>query len=528
MTLRAVRSLGACALLTLFAPATAQSVLTTSYASTHYLASLDGGVYFDLTVHTALHLDQVDINLLSTPGTAGTIEVFVRPGTWVGNVTPGADWVLAASGPVSAAGIDLPTPCVLGTPIGLPPGNYGIALHVRGVMPLYTFAFQPRSFGNADLRLTAGGSAVQFLAATPFAWRVFNGSLHYAIGGGPYQTATVQRFGEGCRQGARSFHEFFLPADFDLAHQRLVLAPNGDGGYDVARAASGPVVLPAGAQNLGLQRHGAAFVPLPTPLSFPGGSTPTLLVLADGRVMLTDEGLLGPTNTPPSPAALLATQPTVAVAWADLAPAGAANVYAATDPVAGTTTIVWWNVPVFGAPAGSGNTFALVVHGDGTLELCLGAVANATNTCLVGFGAGFGARDPGPRDLSLATAFATQHDDPGLQLLLAGRPVLGTTAALRVTDAPAGTLATALLLGWDAVVPAMPLGPLGAPDCWLHVDLNAAVGFLLGGSQTFPFVLPRDAGLLGLRCHAQGFAFAPVNALGLVTSNALSLTFGSV
>ncbi|MDO8349286.1 MAG: hypothetical protein Q7T30_03545, partial [Planctomycetota bacterium] len=140
-------------LLTFGASLPAQSVLTTSYASTHYLSSLDGGVYFDLTVHTGLHLDRLDINLLSPPGTPGTVEVFVRPGTWGGNVTGTADWVLAASGPVVAAGSDLPTPCLLSSPIGLPPGTHGIALHVRGAMPLYTFAFQPRSFANADLRL---------------------------------------------------------------------------------------------------------------------------------------------------------------------------------------------------------------------------------------------------------------------------------------------------------------------------------------------------------------------------------------
>jgi hypothetical protein len=504
-------------------------VLTTSYASTHYLASLDGGVYFDLTVHTALHLDRLDVNLMSPPGTPGTVEVFVRPGTWVGNVAPGTDWVLAASGPFSAAGTDLPTPCVLSAPIGLPTGSYGIALHVRGALPLYSFAFGPRSFSNADLRLTAGGSALQFLTSAPFQWRVFNGALHYTVAPGAYQTATVQRFGEGCLQGARSFHELFAPGDFDLAHQRLVLTPNGDGGYDVARTAGGPVVIPAGAQSLGLARNGAAFVPLQAPLPFPGGSTPTLLVLADGRVMLTDEGLVGSAPTQPSPAALLASQPTVAVAWADLAPSGADNVFAAVDPAAGTTTIVWWNVPVFGAPVASGNTFAFVAHGDGRLELCLGAVSNPTNACLVGFGAGFGARDPGPRDLSLVTAFATQLDDPGLQLAAFGRPVLGTTTTLRVTDAPAATPLTALLLGWDAVVPGIDLGGLGAPTCSLFVAPAAACWLGLPGSHAFPFVLPADAGLLGLRCHAQGFALAPArNALGLVSSNALSLTFGSV
>ena len=91
------------------------------------------------------------------------------------------------------------------------------------------------------------------------------------MGGGPYAVAAADRFGEGWHQGARSFYEWFAPGGFDLAHRRLVLTPNAHGGYDVTAGTAAPMTISPLPVNLGLGRGGAAFVPLPTPLAFPGG-----------------------------------------------------------------------------------------------------------------------------------------------------------------------------------------------------------------------------------------------------------------
>lgn len=506
-----------------------QSLLSTSYAGNHHLVSLDGGVYFDLTVHHELHLDQIDCNLLSPVGTVGAIDVFVRPGSWVDHTGSVGDWVFAGSGAVVAAGPQQASACALSTPIGLPPGTYGIALHHRAVMPVYMFAFGPRTFGNADLALVGGGSSLRFLEGAPFFYRVFSGALHYTLGGGPYQVATVLPFGEGCTQRTRSFYELFYPGDIDLSGRQLRLRPNAAGGYDVENSVAAPIVLPTGAQNLGLQRGGAAFVTLPQSLPFPGGSTPSLLVLASGRVLLTDLGLLGGTAAGPSPQTLLAGLPTVAAAWMDLVPSGADNVYAHVDPASGTTTVVWWHVPLFGAPVGTGNTFAFVAHVDGTIELQYGVVGNPNDACLVGFGAGFAARDPGPRDLSLVGSFATQSDDPGLGLAASGRPVLGQVTTLRLTAVPSTAVASVLLLGWQGLAPGLDLGALGAPGCQLYVDSAAAAGFWLGSAATLQVPMPGVAAMFGIQFHAQGAVLVPAaNALGLLTSNALVLSAGSV
>ncbi|MBM4062251.1 MAG: hypothetical protein FJ265_14310 [Planctomycetes bacterium] len=512
------------ALCLLFTAGLSAQSLTTSYASNYYLASFDGGVYFDLQVLRELRLDRIDLSLYSPPGTQGTVEVHVRPGGWQGHVGSRGDWVMAASGAVTAAGWQQPSPCTLSQPIGLPAGHFGVALHCRGVMPAYGFAFGLRSFGNGDLLLCAGGSAVQFLESAPFVYRVFHGTLHYTLGGGPFQVATVGRYGEGCRQGARSFYEHFVPGGFDLAGQGVTLVPNGAGGYDVTLRAARLSAPPPGAANLGLARGGATFVALPVPLVFPGGSTGTLRVHSDGRVALTDLGLVGPGPLPASPAELFASQPTLAAACLDLAPAGGDAVFAAFDPGSGATTLWWWNVPTYGDP-GSRASFALTLQANGAIEFDYGAMANPNAGCFVGFGAGQGARDPGPRDLSAAAPFATQADDPGLGLAATGRPVLGTATLLRAVDEPAGALGSALLLGWLPLQPGLELTGLGAPGCRLLVEPRDAVWLPLQPGAGLSLPVPNAVQLLGQGCCAQAASWSAVE---FVSSHGLVLTFGSV
>jgi hypothetical protein len=507
----------------------AQSTLVSPFTRDFFLSSLDGGYYFDLVVRNELRLDRIDLDLFSQYGLQGTVDVYVRPGSWFGNVQGNGDWVRAATAAVTSLGWSQPAPCVLSTPIGLPVGEYALALHVQNLMPAYTQSAAPLSFGNTDLTVGPGGATLQFLQGAPYYWRLFSGALHYTPGGGPYHVATVESHGQGCHQGARSFYEAFAPGNLDLQHQRLRLVPNAAGGYDVTRGAAVPLTLPAGAVNLNLAQNGAAFVPLPTALFFPGGSTATLRVHADGHVALTDRGLLGPAPAQPTPAALFAQDAQVAVACMDLVPGGNDNVYAASDAITGDVTVVWWNVRDSNAST-VGNTFAFTARADGSLELAYGNVANPSLPCLVGFGAGLGARDPGPRDLSQIAAFQTQADDPGLGLIATGRPVLGTTTTLSLADRPAQAAFGALLCGWQRLTPPMDLAGFGAAGCQLYVDPSQASWLALGSASTLGLAIPNDPRLLGLSCEVQSAAWSPatVTAPGLVASNALTLTIGRV
>lgn len=506
----------------------AQSPLTTLYASTHYLISLDGAVYFDLQVHRELSITQIDVNLLPQLGAVGQIEVHLRPGTWVGHSTATGDWTLAGSGPVIAVGIDQPSPCVLAAPIGLPPGSYGIALRHRGVAPMYTFTLTSRTYQNAELTLTAGGASTLPFGGQQFPGRVWNGAIHYAPGGGPFTIATATPHGQGCQQRATSFYEVFPPGTVDLAGLAFTLRPNGQGGHDVTRGTASPITLPPNATNLNLARGGAAHVGLPFTLPFPGGASDTLLVTAPGRILFTQVGLLGPAPLP-DVALMLSSLPGVAPAWMDLAPIGARNVWWWHEPATGAVAVAWWDVPAPGL-TGPGNTMLVRVHPGGRIDLEYGAVGNASSgsQCIAGFSPGNGARDPGGRDLSAGAPFATATDDPGLGLRAERRPALGDTVPLRITGVPAGAAATALLVGTGALLPPLSLAGLGAPECSVFVDPALATTLLLPAVPApWPLPVPALPLLLGVVLETQAAAFAPAsNALGLLTSNAVRLAVG--
>lgn len=104
----------------------------------------------------------------------------------------------------------------------------------------------------------------------------------------------------------------------------------------------------------------------------------------------------------------------------------------------------------------------------------------------------------------------------------------GRPWVVRVLDAPPGALVT-LVLGsrdsgaWQGFSLPQDLAPLGAPGCWLSIDVvTSQFGFALGdGSAPFPFVVPNLPAAVGSWFRFQAGALVPqANALGVVTSQA--------
>jgi hypothetical protein len=107
--------------------------------------------------------------------------------------------------------------------------------------------------------------------------------------------------------------------------------------------------------------------------------------------------------------------------------------------------------------------------------------------------------------------------------VLWGRPWTG-----RVLDAPAGTMVS-FVLGttetgaWNGLLLPFDLQPLGAPGCYLSIDVAAPFFSVSAadGSASFPFVIPNDPALVGEWLRFQGGAIdLQANPLGLVTSQA--------
>lgn len=106
--------------------------------------------------------------------------------------------------------------------------------------------------------------------------------------------------------------------------------------------------------------------------------------------------------------------------------------------------------------------------------------------------------------------------------------IWGRPWVARVLDAPVGALVT-FTLGtiesgpWAGFVLPQELSALGAPQCYLSIDVGGAFfGVAAGdGSATFPFVIPNDPAIVGAWIRYQGGAINPAaNALGVVTSQA--------
>jgi len=118
----------------------------------------------------------------------------------------------------------------------------------------------------------------------------------------------------------------------------------------------------------------------------------------------------------------------------------------------------------------------------------------------------------------------------GLMLAASPTPVLGNTVVFTTSGIPAGALFTCHVLSLGRIDPGLPLAPLGAPGCFQQIDLGVSSTILLSGSGivTSGLLVPTGATWLGLNLHAQSAALVPgINALGVITSNGVSLVLGS-
>jgi len=192
-------------------------------------------------------------------------------------------------------------------------------------------------------------------------------------------------------------------------------------------------------------------------------------------------------------------------------------------------------VPEWPATAGS-NTFQVVLHASGDVDVVYGALSNQnvayTNTAVFGFTPGDGHPVGAPIDVSAAivSGYAAGNNAIPPRLDVDARPVLGASIDVVTTDVTTGTLFSVLAVGSSAYSPALDLGVIGMPDCFLHS--NAYLLLLqtpdpVSGDFVLPLPIPPNPALQGVTLVLQA---APLtvgyNALGLLTSNGLCLRIG--
>ncbi|MBK8978992.1 MAG: hypothetical protein IPM29_24110 [Planctomycetes bacterium] len=218
------------AVLASFATAQLQT-LTTTFANNNGGAA-EWTNQFDLTVTNpaGVTIPWLDINTSTT--TAGTLDIYVQPnGTYVGNQVNPAAW--PASPTVSSlsftgAGTGLPTNAILSAPLFLAQGSYAVAIHYRGVAPLYTNGSGTnQSYSDANIALALGSATAGLFSGTLFDPRVCNLRLYYGVGN-VRNFAGAAPFGTGCGSssiGDGSFYELFdgTTSTFDLSNRGFTM-----------------------------------------------------------------------------------------------------------------------------------------------------------------------------------------------------------------------------------------------------------------------------------------------------------------
>ena len=147
--------------------------LTTTWAAGNGSA----GNMFDITAYTQLTIDSFDIN----GSTTGIMEVWYRPGSYVGFTSSNAGWTLAGSFSVVSAGTGNPTRLPVGG-IEIPAGEtYGIYVtYVSGSISYTNGTGANQTYSNADL-MFLGGHGGSYFGLT-FSPRVWNGNIYYTAG----------------------------------------------------------------------------------------------------------------------------------------------------------------------------------------------------------------------------------------------------------------------------------------------------------------------------------------------------------
>lgn len=199
-------------LLTLLSPAGNAQTLSTAAPNNG-----SGGVFMNLTpVSLPISVTSFDVAYTGTVGTLVDVEVWTRPGSYVGFEGNSAGWTLTQTVQGVRQGTLVLSPLTLTTPILLPDGaTTAVYLHAitagGGIRYTGTAALPPvTDFANSDLALfsnVARTGAVPF-GGTMFPSRAFAGNVNYMVIPEPTigLLGLVGLVGIGCRRLRRCPH----------------------------------------------------------------------------------------------------------------------------------------------------------------------------------------------------------------------------------------------------------------------------------------------------------------------------------
>lgn len=526
---------------------------------------------FDLTVTNQVTLQAINTPLLSPIGQQGTFEVWLtNPGitTYVGNELNAANWTLASSGRIVGKGttgslVTLADLSCQQTPAGgglvLNPGSYGVLLRYVGVTPLLVAVGTPQTIGNADLSVSGG--IVQYnpwiAPAAPatgagfsaWAWR---GQIFYAPGAVPHACAVTSTYGTGCYTVNGSAYQEWTDnatpsaaaaASAALTGRSLKFLPSGSGYLMLPGNATGYIAPTPAATVVTLADDTENTVTLGAPFNYPGGSTSTLFVHANGYVSVGSNNTLpGGFNDIPEIPQMLNAPETAWWSWHDYNPAEAGSGQVKFEQIGAVACITWDGVESYPTTAVNPSTLQFqfdLASGEVTIVWVTIEAQGGTGFLqgsdhIIGFSPGGASPATGQFNIAtLTTQVLTVPERFPLGLGTTSKPLLGTTVSLDTTSPPNIGLGVNFLSTVQIPAPGLDLAILGAPGCAALADVGAGLGNAIsnlglpGVTLQSSLALPNNPALAGVRIYSQSaWLDAAANALGVVTSNAVELVLG--
>jgi hypothetical protein len=556
-----MRSLSFLACSVLAVGAIAQSPLATLTGGTN-LGNTGGGLYFNLQVNTTITINRIDTlcgNAVGQGTGPAVLEIYLGPQTYVGNVQNPALWALVGTAN-GTTGINTVANFVLSQPFALAPGNYGVALKSQAIVTApnvqwgfgYTNGVTCTSttvpgactnslFSNAELTLRAGAAQNAFLTGGVFTPRIFNGAIHYTLGGTPVAIAAWENYGDGCNKRRTSFNELFPnPGSIDVANTTVTMGINGSSGYDVV-AGGTPYTAPSITAGVGTFATGDAFVlastvlggPLPFQILHPDGVGG--LAVASDLEINADGFILPVVGSQPWSAPTVPGFNSGAARWAphwkNMNVVAGGNITVEIEALTGALVVSWNGVN----DNTTTSTFQVAFSATGSVEYryqTMSILGGGGFPCLIGWTPGASLNNE--VDVSVPP-FSTQGtDNQEITQEMNNRPRLGTTpsfVASNLSGAPFG----ASLLSFLQINPGFDLGAFGMPGCLQHVGIPgvdagvAQIVFPVGGQLTQAFPIPNTIAFNNLLVFAQTAAFAAgQNPIGVIWSNGTRMTVGSL
>jgi len=343
----------------------------------------------------------------------------------------------------------------------------------------------------------------------------------------PYALAV--KYGVGCYQDNAAFYELFCGPDFDMSGTTTASIVKSFtpivNGYQIAFGANTWFTPTSADLNLGDET--STSITLPWTFTYPGGSTATVRMYANGYLFLS--GANTASDFSPTAAELASGAARFAPLWMDLNPDLAGTCHYDVDP-SGTAVYFTWNgIRAFGTTAGAGsNTFQLVLRQNQTVEYRYRLIANTPADVIIGWSRG-GALVPAPTNVSSITPFQVSVDAPGLAMTAINRPIQGTTQNFLITNIP-NPLSSIGVVCAGFRDPGVELGIVGAPDCYFYNNALILIAFLpTASTYIWGFPVSTSPADLGLKVAVQIALLTPgVNAFGGLFSNGVELTYGTL